>query len=281
MKHRVRILAASVGACVLCAFVIGASARLSVRRTHQQDEKSTKEQSEELRRRSAPVLEPVAVQNRTKHFTVVRTTVDPDGQEVILRFRNDYSKPVTGFLVTVGDCHIHVPLVCPDSLVGVLPPGAEKEDSFPNNDTNTYGVVILAVVFNDSTGDGEPSDVADLVDFNRGLKMERQYIIQHLRNLVESDDSRIPAEVDRILLRADVLSDEQRKHASLYLTWGVQEGQMFARLRFQQAFESGPNISLGDGQGDVAGSAYATNATGNLGKMLNILDDYTKTLEAF
>ncbi|MEW6211945.1 MAG: hypothetical protein AB1631_26555 [Acidobacteriota bacterium] len=90
-----------------------------------------------------------------------------------LTLRNDYDKTITAFAIGRGNSRIKVDLIGTNKVIA---PGGTftKEVSLPSAviapnkpDSHKYALSILAVVFEDGTGDGSPSVVREILDSRR------------------------------------------------------------------------------------------------------------------
>jgi hypothetical protein len=192
MKHRVRILAASVGACVL---VIGASVGLSARRAHRQDDKM-KARNEEYRKRLDIAMQTLDINDvpvtfTARSFTVAARERHAGSPAIRLTMRNDYSKSITAFAIAWGT--LSERLVQEQTMgtrdLSILP-GSTEDVLLDLNDPDLVkgGIEIQAVLFDDGTADGSPSAVREMVQYREGELLQVEHTLGLLREVSGAPD---------------------------------------------------------------------------------------------
>jgi hypothetical protein len=120
-----------------------------------------------------------------------------DARNIRITLRNDYGKNITGFQVSVG-----VGRVQTDLAVGgdnfILPKGTYQGVYAIQHMTNTHGITVLAVVFEDGTTDGDPEAIEEIEYYRLGVKTQRERVLGLLLNALKSDDSDLDSALSRV-----------------------------------------------------------------------------------
>lgn len=146
-------------------------------------------------------------QNKTRHLQVV--SVEQTEDEILLSLKNDYSKSINAFTVSIGELTISEDYVY--SGKGTAP-GSQytfriaKQPAAPNRYEQPT-INILAVVFDDRTGDGESRHVSKILDSRLGDKMQLRRILPLLRKTLSSPDDDLPNALDELVSQVSILPE--------------------------------------------------------------------------
>lgn len=153
------------------------------------------------------------IQNRTRSFEVaqVSPSVGENG-DVELSLRNRYSKNITACAVSVNGSITEVDFAFSEleDQSGISPESVYTEKySFARHVNKSaarqnFDISILAVVFDDKTGDGDPKFVTEILDTRLGSKIQLTRIIALLNNALNLP--RVPDEAVIDTLKARISS---------------------------------------------------------------------------
>lgn len=126
---------------------------------------------------------PIQVQNKTKTLEVVSVT--EQDSFYLLTLRNDSTKTINGYSIGVGSrSKLDVDLTIGEKTI---PPGAEFKESIPASKSPTPPAInILAVLFTDSTGDGDPQVITANQQRREGTKAQLKQLLTLLRATLNS-----------------------------------------------------------------------------------------------
>jgi hypothetical protein len=150
----------------------------------------------------------VPVGNKTQSFQVIRAVVNEGTVRISLK--NGYRKAINGFTLSGGGTSgVQVDFTETDDVIA---PGEiyEYRDSVKNlqsssgSITNTLNLRVLAVVFEDGTGDGEKFAVDEIRDRRLGEKRQLSRLLPLINQALNSSDADMPAALK--LLKAQVSS---------------------------------------------------------------------------
>ena len=153
------------------------------------------------------------IQNKTRSFEVARVSPSlGESAEVELSLRNRYSKNITACAVSVNGSITEIDFAYSEleDQRGISPESVYKQNySFARHVNQSAArqnldISILAVVFDDKTGDGDPKLVTEILDTRLGSKIQLARIIALLNNALNSPGVPNEAAVGR--LKARILS---------------------------------------------------------------------------
>ncbi|GEM_PF-1085304 len=162
----------------------------------------------------------ITVKNIAERFSVL--DLKHQRSRVQITLRNDYSKPITAFAIGKGDSHIKVDIA---GTGEVIAPGSTRveEVTLPpaivtanRPDSREYVLSILAVVFDDETGDGNTDVVKEILNSRRKGKQEKSVTYS------DPDDYRAVFKINddeaSVIVRGQ-MTPMQREHSKLYLLY--------------------------------------------------------------
>jgi len=136
-------------------------------------------------------IEDIKISNRTSSFTPVEIK-KISADLFAVTYRNDYAKNITGFEVSIGGMRIQTELTLGgDEREFILPGRTFQETYAPQEGLERIGVQILAVVFDNGTGDGDTKYVKEITDYRMGMTTERQRLLKLLDQVLASKNQDI------------------------------------------------------------------------------------------
>ena len=125
----------------------------------------------------------IQVQNKTKTLEVV--SVAEQDSSYLLTLRNSSTKTINGYSIGVGNTsRLDVDLTIGEKTI---PPGAEFKESMPaSKSAAPPAISILAVLFTDRTGDGDPLVITANQQRREGTKAQLKQLLTLLRATLNS-----------------------------------------------------------------------------------------------
>ena len=159
-------------------------------------------------------------QNTTDSVRIVQlaTNLTPvglqrQGNHISLTVRNDYGKNVTAFVISPGTYTLTVDLDRNDNRIA---PSETYITEFTLSPEATgapvreHIVKILAVVFDDKTGDGDSTIVGGVLDLRQGRRSQLLAILPYMRAVLNSSD----AALSQTLAAAETAIGNLPKHST-------------------------------------------------------------------
>ncbi len=133
-----------------------------------------------LEERDKLTVEELKVENKTKGLTIIGLEKVPHQVKVTLR--NDYSKAITGYKVSIGVATMHKAYLAGIGEPEYFLPGQVNQDIYPlQPGIEIHGIKILAVILDDKTADGDPRYVREIQEYRLGTKMQRKHVLHLLQ----------------------------------------------------------------------------------------------------
>jgi hypothetical protein len=149
----------------------------------------------------------VPVWNMTRLVRLVK--VDKiENRDLALTFQNGYDKKINWFLVSVGEVGIHTEYMYnPDQMI---PPGGTWVDQVPIEPfTDTKGITLMAVFFDDGTSDGDEGAIKTTREDRAGQKALIRRALALIRQTLGAPDVDSVAALDQLLSELRSLSIER------------------------------------------------------------------------
>lgn len=195
-----------VGTAFACLALLGLTAWSSGIPPKQGQERSFEETLNQ--RRESVMAKGLKLENKTKGLTIVSIEKKPQNIEVLLR--NDYSKTITAYRVSVGKGVIGTELFASENESNFLHPGEERQELYPYQaGIEIEGITILAVIFEDRITDGDPEYVREIEEQRLGRKMQRQYALQLLERIIKLPPAKMPTALASLESEASALQEEE------------------------------------------------------------------------
>ena len=170
--------------------------------------------------KQSPQESVLRVENKTKAFQVV--SIAKDRESIHVSLRNDYEKTIISYIVaTSRHTTMQTDYGFSDESKGIAPRAIEDWRETTTLQMLSDGITILAVVFEDGTGDGEPQRVKEIKDQRYGYKVQISRILLLIENILKSPVADTPTAIDELESQITSLStepdDETLEHSKLGL----------------------------------------------------------------
>ena len=131
-----------------------------------------------------------------------------ENRDLALTLQNGYDKKINGFLVSVGNVGIHTEYMYnPDQMI---PPGGTWVDQVPIEPfTDTKGITLTAVFFDDGTSDGDEAAIKGTEEDRAGQKALIRRALALIRQTLGAPDVDSVAALDQLLSELRSLSIER------------------------------------------------------------------------
>lgn len=150
--------------------------------------------------------EKVPVWNMTQSFRLIKLEKVED-RDLKLTLQNGYDKKINGFQLSIGNVGIHTELMYTQDEM--IPPGGIRVEQFAIQDhTDTKGIALMSVHFDDGTSDGDPVAVKQIEEERSGQKTQMKRALALIRHTLNSPDSDSVAALDELLLQIRSLPSE-------------------------------------------------------------------------
>jgi hypothetical protein len=155
--------------------------------------KRTRLQNKEQEGSIKPIgrIEDLRIINKTSGFSVVEITRISD-KVFELTYKNDYSKSITGFEVSISGMRVQTELILGGDEQQFVSPGNTFREAYSAQvGLDRDGIQILAVVFYDGSSDGDIRYIKEITDYRLGMKTERQRVLALLEQVITSKNQKI------------------------------------------------------------------------------------------
>ena len=162
--------------------------------------KNERAQTNQQEGRIKPIerIEDLRITNHTSSFNVVDIKKLSDSIFEIT-FQNNYSKRITGFEVSVGGMRVQTELTLGGDEGQFISPGGSYQEAYSaQQGLDRHGVQILAVVFDDGSGDGDTKYIKEITDYRFGMQVERQRVLALLEEVLKATDEHIPQALEEL-----------------------------------------------------------------------------------
>lgn len=150
--------------------------------------KNERPQTNQQEGRIKPIerIEDLRIRNRTSMFNIAQIKKVSDNMFEIT-YKNDYSKTITGFEVSVGGMRVQTELILGGDELEFISPGKTFQKAYAAQEgLDLDGMQILAVVFDDGSSDGDIRYIKEITDYRLGMKTERQRVLALLEQVITS-----------------------------------------------------------------------------------------------
>ncbi|MEK6407305.1 MAG: hypothetical protein AABN34_10105 [Acidobacteriota bacterium] len=150
--------------------------------------------------------EKVPVWNMTQSFRLIKLEKVED-RDLKLTLQNGYDKKINGFQLSIGNVGIHTELMYNQDQM--LPPGGIRVEQFAIQDyTDTKGIALMSVHFDDGTSDGDTVAVKQVEEERSGQKTQIKRALALIRRTLRSSDADSVAALDELLSQIRSLPSE-------------------------------------------------------------------------
>jgi hypothetical protein len=140
------------------------------------------------------------VNNKAGRLEVV--SVERKGQSIRLQFKNNYSKTINAYVLSPGGYQVIYELEDKD----FIPPGGTHERSINVQRGQIEDRInIMAVVFDDKTGDGDSAAIKEIKDLRLGRKIQLNRIIPYLDSILKSTDATLSQSLQNVRIKINNL----------------------------------------------------------------------------
>lgn len=139
----------------------------------------------------------VPVWNMTRFVRFIK--IDKiENRDLALTLQNGYDKKINGFLLSVGDVGIYTEYMYnPDQMI---PPGGTWVDQVPIEPfTDTKGITLMSVFFDDGTSDGDEAAIKGTQEDRAGQKAQIRRALALIRQTLGAPNVESVAALDELL----------------------------------------------------------------------------------
>jgi hypothetical protein len=162
--------------------------------------KRTRLQNKEQEGSIKPIgrIEDLRIINKTSGFSVVEIKKISD-KVFELTYKNDYSKSITGFEVSISGMRVQTELILGGDEQQFVSPGNTFREAYSAQvGLDRDGIQILAVVFYDGSSDGDIRYIKEITDYRLGMKTERQRVLALLEQVITSKNQNISTKLGEL-----------------------------------------------------------------------------------
>jgi len=194
----------------------------------------------------------LTINNKTQAFHIISAV--RDGEYVQLTFRNDYPQAINAFTLS-GGAHSGVQVdfthndnrIAPGATYNYRVYAASLEPSGSNE--KPLNLTVLDVVFEDGTGDGDATAIADIQNRRVGERIALTRIVPLLVQALNSRDSETMDGIERLKERISLMCESLTRGESGEVLGGILHGKGYILGDIKQVEEmraEGRNVNFGD-----------------------------------
>ena len=165
------------------------------------------EKSESLRKSFR--VEDLKITNKTQHFHIV-SIEKTSNNDIRISLRNDYDKKIIGYALSMGSNVTIGDYIFSERDESISPGNIEEDYQGIGIDPelNAKGIVILAVMFEDGTSDGDPVHIQEIAQHRLGGKMQMEQVLSMLEKVKTLPKDKMTAELNRIKAELKPVEDK-------------------------------------------------------------------------
>lgn len=149
-----------------------------------------------------------------------------------LELRNTYDKAITAFRLSFGKVEVTDELSY--NKKRIILPNAVFTDEYPIQPTSgDYRLTVLAVVFEDGTGDGDAHAIREITGIRLGKQLAYQHFLNRITALLNSPDSQLSKSLET--MRSEIANLPDDPEMSGYMRRGFNRGKQDLLADIQQA----------------------------------------------
>lgn len=220
---------------VICCGVFVIATTWSTAKSSQIDNRSKPTSDEISELKKSLKIENIKVTNKVKSINVVSVEKDSGNVSIVLSLKNESDKKITAYMVAAGDSLTFADYAFSEEdgissreLLKVHQEiGTASFEGGPyqiSPDLRKKGIVVLAVIFEDGTTEGEPNAVENLIQYRLGGKAQIERTLSELNKIKELSEDRQLAEFDRFKSNIQASSTQQEITPS-YFRFGAKDVQ--------------------------------------------------------
>jgi hypothetical protein len=138
-------------------------------------------------------LSTLKINNRTRVLDSIQVE-KADNESVRVKFQNISRKRITAVQLSFGNVTVGDEFIYDETRY--IAPGQFYNKTFPPQPNIAKGVAILAVLFDDGTGDGDPTYIKQVVDSRLARKIQYDIFLAKLKELENVPDQEITTALD-------------------------------------------------------------------------------------
>jgi hypothetical protein len=154
------------------------------------------------------------ITNKTGAFQVIETVQDSDAY--IFSIRNDYKKAINGYSVSMGDGRssqdndltIGDRIIASGAIEKVQISVSNLQVGSMNSASQVPNLIVLAVMFEDGTSDGDPRTIARLANRRLGKTIQFSRILPALDAVLSSTNRKFPSALKQLKEQVSLLPEE-------------------------------------------------------------------------
>lgn len=241
------------------AWSSGAWSHRSLNASNRQTKSMGSEEIEAMAERLQP--DKVPVWNMTQFFQLIKLE-KVENRDLKLTLKNTSDKKINGFQVSVGNVGIHTELMYNEDQM--IPPGGIRVEQFAiQENTDTKGVALLSVHFEDGTADGDAVAVKQVEEERSGQKTQIKRALALIRRTVQSPDGDSVAALDELLSQIRSLPSQGKNGRDDFWA-GLESGKkrMVAIIEGLRRTHAPPTYQAQSGQHILSDTSIRTALTG-------------------
>jgi hypothetical protein len=166
-------------------------------------------------------VEDIRIGNKTKGFAV--QSIRRQDNIIEIELRNTYSKSITAYQIYVGKQTIQTELLVNTDPEMILPGGSVHKQYPAHEEIKRRGITILAVLFDDHTGDGDPHYLKRLLQYREGMKMQRLRALDAFQKVLDSGVTNVFEALEQVVSEIPTLPEEEIKQLPQQVQFGIKD----------------------------------------------------------
>jgi hypothetical protein len=195
-------------------------------------------------------LEDIKRENRTGALEVIRLEISPVyGKELCqVTFKNVYDKTITAFVVTTSIITPFSQSTITEDFIAnensYIRPGGSYTNFFSVRELTEAGITILAIIFEDGTGDGDAGEIRRIIETRTGIAKVYNYFQPKIREMLDSAaDNQKQESLES--LKAQIIAFPRVDNGMGHVNSGVTDGKRELLTKIHE-YKFNPNIKLTD-----------------------------------
>ncbi len=160
-------------------------------------QKHTQEEVSEALKSGRVKVKDLSIANHTQSFKLLGSELSEDQDGVSLRLQNRYDKKITAFQLSFGIVTLKRELIYdekdwiqPDQIITF------KNEAEPELDSR--GIEILAVIFDDGTGDGAAKAIKAIREYRSGMKTAIKEALPQLEKILSNQKETLASAIEKV-----------------------------------------------------------------------------------
>lgn len=191
--------------------------------------------------------ENLLINNKTQGFEVVSAV--SDGEFIHLTLRNNYSQGINAFTLSASaNSGVQVDLTHNDNRIEpgaiyhyrVLPDSLDSSASA----IKPLTITILDVVFEDGTGDGDPTAIADIQNRRRGERIALARLVPLMAQALNSRGAETGEDIERLKEQISFAVENLTSEQQGEILGGILHGKGYLIAEIEEAQKHGKGVNL-------------------------------------